>query len=192
MSSWPKCSTAVSTSCSIERTSSASNATPIAASPSSSASRSAASALMSPIATRAPSAASRRALAAPIPDAPPVTMATLPSRRRQVNAASVNLSRLGTFGHRDPAHGDDPSAVHSPEVVRVATDAADGEGGIEPDPVAVPVCAVAVDGHRRVHVEVATRRPQVLLHVVQKLRSALGDVTHLEADVFREEFRQPI
>src|SRR4051794_35317157 len=183
MSSRPKCAIVVSTSCSTERTSSASNATPMAASPSSSASRSAASALMSPIATRAPSAASRRALAAPIPDAPPVTMATLPSRRRQAaagaNAPSVNARDLRPCIHRDPADREDPASVHSPQVVGIAADTANAEARVKPDPVALHMCLVALDGHRRVHVQVATRGPQVLLHVVEELRPALGDVTHL-------------
>jgi hypothetical protein len=49
---------------------------------------------------------------------------------------------------------------------------------------------VALDRQRGVHVQVTTRGPQVLLHVVEKLRSALGDVTHLEADVVGKELRQ--
>src|SRR5712664_3005555 len=73
----PKCFTVPATRLATDATSPASKRMAIAAAPSSSASVSACDALMSPMLTRQPSATNRRHAAAPIPEAPPVTMTTL-------------------------------------------------------------------------------------------------------------------
>src|SRR4051794_27528834 len=81
MSSRPNRSTAVETSCSTSASADTSPATVTTASPSSLATGSSASPFRSPTTTRPPSATMRRVVASPMPDAPPVTIATLPSKR---------------------------------------------------------------------------------------------------------------
>ena len=57
----------------------------------------------SAMATRAPSAASRRAVAAPMPDAPPVTSALRPSRRMTANPILAALGRPRSRSSAPPA-----------------------------------------------------------------------------------------
>jgi hypothetical protein len=63
--------------------------------------------------------------------------------------------------------------------------------GVEPDPVAVNVRGIAVDGDDRVGIDVASGGPQIRLDVLEQLGPALRDVAHL-VDVRRSMPRTPM